>query len=131
MKKLFVPMVFILFSLSGCLSTGFLGFLATTESVDKKIAEQEARIDQKLEQASGELAQQKTEVAQISADIQEFQGIKQQTEDALGKLTETEATVEELKTLIQQLETQMNTLPDETLKKLVEILQASLEQEAK
>ncbi len=98
----------VLAALSGCFSTGFMGFLATTEQVDKKIADQDAK-------ASRELEAQKAELAKLQQQMADFQTLKEQAE--------------ELRTLAKKVEGRLATLPKETLQKLVDILQSALGQE--
>jgi uncharacterized membrane protein len=98
----------VLLGLSGCFSTGFMGFLATTEQVDKKIADQEAKVAKDLEG-------QKAELAKIQQDIADIQALKQQAE--------------EMRTLAKDVEERLTTLPKETLQKLVDIVQNALNKE--
>jgi septal ring factor EnvC (AmiA/AmiB activator) len=99
-------------SLSGCFSTGFMGFLATTEQVDKKVAAQ----DEKL---AKELVAQKAELAKVQQELADVQTMKEQAQ----------AAVDELKATAKKVEERMSTLPKETLMKLVDILQTALSQE--
>jgi septal ring factor EnvC (AmiA/AmiB activator) len=98
--------------LSGCFSTGFMGFLATTEQVDKKIADQDAKVGKELEA-------QKAELAKVQKELADVQAVKQQAQ----------ATVDELRAVAKRVEGRLTAIPSETLQKLVEILQAALSQE--
>jgi outer membrane murein-binding lipoprotein Lpp len=134
MRKLLFLALFAVVALSGCMSTGFLGFLATTDSVNKLMADQQAKMDQKIadedSKVSGELNQQRADVAQISSDLKEFQDIKTQAMTAIDSISTTQKNVEELQALVKQLESRMGTLPDETLQRIIDVLQASLNRKA-
>jgi membrane protein involved in colicin uptake len=102
----------LLLGMSGCFSTGFMGFLATTEMVDKKVAEQQAAVGKDLDA-------QRAEMEQMKKDLAEVTSLKDQAK----------ATVEEIRALSKKVEGKLVTIPKETLQKLVDILQAALSQE--
>ena len=100
MKKLMVLAVIAMLSLSGCFSSGFLGFLATQDYVDKKDKEQAA------------------EIASLKAQIADFQSIKTQAQAAIDQMNQSQKTVEDLAARV-------NNIPREVIRQIVTILQAS------
>jgi hypothetical protein len=119
MKRLIIPVLSILFVFSGCASTGFLGFLATTESVDARIAERDAAMRE-------ELQRQKAEIDRVTRDLKELDGLKADAVEAMENAAESRRSVEELRVLIADLESRIIDLPEQTVRMLIEILQASL-----
>lgn len=76
MKKaiILIPLIVLLFS--SCASTGFLGFLATTKYVEKKLEEQKAEIDEEI-----------TAVEQLGKDLEDLVGRVQDRLDVLPRET--------------------------------------------
>jgi hypothetical protein len=143
MKKLVVPALFLSLALGGCASTGFMGFLATTEYVDKKLAAEE-------EKARAEQERQKAETERIAQELKEVLAVKEQaagaaeqaaraveqavgaSEQAAGAREAADSAAqmsEETKKALEELEAKLAALPEETLRKLIDIIQASLSQE--
>jgi outer membrane murein-binding lipoprotein Lpp len=100
MKKLVVLAVIASISLSGCFSSGFLGFLATQDYVDKKAKEQAA------------------EIASLKAQIADFQSLKTQAQSAIDQMNQSQKTLEDLAARV-------NNIPREVIRQIVTILQAS------
>ncbi len=121
MKRLIIPIVSIAFIFSGCASTGFLGFLATTDSVDQRIAERDAAVKEELEA-------QKAEIGRMSRDLKELENVKADAAEAVEQASQSRQSVEELRALIDDLESRLLDLPEQTLRRIIEILQASLEE---
>jgi chromosome segregation ATPase len=123
MKRLaLLAVVGVVLSLSGCMSTGFMGFLATTDMVDKKISDQDKKISDRDEKVSQELDS-------IKSELKTYQSLKDDARKALDQVTATQKDVEELKVLLQQAEGRLNEMPRETIQKLVEALQQFLGQQ--
>ncbi len=97
-----------LLGLSGCFSTGFMGFLAMTDQVDKKISDEDAKVTRQLDE-------QKAELAKLQQQLTEIEKLKEQAE--------------ELRTLAKDVEDKLSTLPKDTLQKLVDIIQSALNKE--
>jgi hypothetical protein len=95
-------------ALSGCFSSGFLGFLATQDYVDKKAKEQAA------------------EIASLKAQLTEFQSVKVQAQAAIDQVNEYKKTIADLQALAQRAEARIANIPKEVIKQIVDILQASL-----
>ncbi len=121
MKKLACAAVFAAAALafSGCTSTGFMGFLATTEGVDAKIAEEDAALREELER-------QRAQLERVTQDLKNLQDVGEDAAAAAKEAEEARRTVEELKVLIAALQARVEELPDQTLQRIIEILQASL-----
>jgi septal ring factor EnvC (AmiA/AmiB activator) len=86
-----------------------MGFLAMTDQVDKKIADEDAKVAKTLES-------QKAELAKVQQELADIRSLKDQAQ----------ATIDELRALSKKVEGRMVTLPKETLLKLAEILQNAL-----
>lgn len=121
MKRLIIPIVSIAFVLSGCASTGFLGFLATTDSVDQQIAERDAAVRKELEA-------QKAEIDRMSKNLEELETLRDDTKEAVEQASQSRQSIEELRALIDDLESKILDLPEQTLRRIIEILQASLKE---
>ena len=109
----------LLFFFSGCTTTGFLGFLATTDSVDSRMAEQDAMV-------RAELEKQRADLAQAQKEIRDMQELRDQAAKAVVQTEQSQKSVEELKALIAELEARLITMPEQTLRRLIDLLQASL-----
>jgi len=113
---------FLLLALSGCASTGFLGFLATTKQVDQKLAEQSARVGE-------ELTAEKAELGQLKRELEEIRTLKEQARTAVEQMARTQAAVDELRASGGRVEERLAALPAETLKWMIDILQNALDRE--
>ena len=109
-KKLIVLAVIAIIALSGCASGKFLGFLATTDYVDR----------QKKEQA--------VEIAALKAQLADYQALKTQAQAAIEQMNQSQKTIQDLQALAQRAEARINSIPREVIKQIVDILQASLGQ---
>jgi TolA-binding protein len=122
MKKTLALFVLAL-ALSGCASMyGTVG-IASTEYVDAKYAELEARTLAAVEQVDAVDA----ELAAIMADMQEIRTVTEQLRSAAQTISETRAAMDELQRLADVVEQRMATLGDETLAKLRDVLNGYLE----
>lgn len=100
MKKIAVLAVIATIGLSGCASGKILGFLASTDYVDK----------QNKEQAD--------EIAALKAQLADIQSLKTQAQAAIDKMNQAQKTVDDLSARI-------NSIPREVIRQIVSILQAS------
>ena len=123
MKRVIALCVIAIVSLGGCTSTGFLGFLATTEYVNTKDAEVSAETQRLMQEEQAALAE-------IRSDVEELKTLREETQKSIALVAETQATVDELQALAAAVEQRIATMPAETLQKLVEILQTFLSQQA-
>jgi outer membrane murein-binding lipoprotein Lpp len=110
MKRVCVLAVIAAIALSGCASGKFLGFLATTDYVDKKAKDQAA------------------EIASLKAQIADYQTIKVQAQAAIDQVNQSQKAIQELQTTAQKAEARISSIPHEVIKQIVDILQASLNQ---
>jgi len=110
MKRVCVLAVIAAIALSGCASGKFLGFLATTDYVDKKAKDQVA------------------EIASLKAQIADYQTIKVQAQAAIDQVNQSQKTIQELQATAQRAEARISSIPHEVIKQIVDILQASLNQ---
>jgi organic hydroperoxide reductase OsmC/OhrA len=107
MKKTIVLAVIAMIALSGCFSSGFLGFLATQDYVDKKAKEQAA------------------EIASLKAQLADYQSMKAQMQAALDQVNQSQKTIADLQALAQRAEARIANIPREVIKQIIDILQAS------
>jgi len=110
MKRVCVLAVIAAIALSGCASGKFLGFLATTDYVDKKAKDQAA------------------EIASLKAQIADYQTIKVQAQAAIDQVNQSQKAIQELQATAQRAEARISSIPHEVIKQIVDILQASLNQ---
>lgn len=96
-------------ALSGCLSTGFLGFLATTKQMNKALEERD------------------TQIAALKSELAEYRTLKTDTEQAVKQMVDAYEKVETLEASAKQTEERFATLPADTIRRIVEILQAALQ----
>jgi len=110
MKRICVLAVIAAIALSGCASGKFLGFLATTDYVDKQTKEQAA------------------EIASLKSQLADFQSIKAQAQAAIDQVNQSQKTIQDLQALAKRAEARIGSIPQEVIKQIVDILQASLNQ---
>jgi len=109
MKKISVLAVIAMIALSGCAGGNFLGFIATNAYVDKQYKEQAA------------------EIASLKAQLADYQSIKAQAQAAIDQVNKSQKTIEDLQAVAQRAEARIGAIPQEVIKRIVGILQASLE----
>lgn len=108
--------------LSSCASTGFLGFLATTQYVDKHLATVQ-------EETRAGIAENTNEVRKVKSDVKSLSELRATMESLIGDIQKTKESTAELKKLASQMEARLNQIPKETLQELVQILQDYLKQQ--
>jgi predicted Zn-dependent protease len=113
MKKLIVIIALATLALSGCAGGKFLGFLATADYVDA--------------QNKAAAAKQAAEIADLKAQLAEYQSVKEQAQAAIDQVNKTEKTIEDLQALAQKAEQEIGSLPKEVIKQIVDLLQAALQ----
>ncbi len=115
MKRLvYVPVLALLFL--GCTNTGFLGFIATTGYVDKHISTTRDETDARIAETSNDLNK-------VKSDVETLSSLKSTLQSLIDDIQQTKDSTQELKALTAQLETRLDTIPQETLQTLVQILQ--------
>ncbi len=114
MRKLLLLVIIAAVALSGCATSGFLGFLATTQYVDLK-----ARAIQD---------QQAAEIAALKAQLADYQAVKDQAKAAVDQVNESRKTIEDLQALARRAEARIGSIPKEVIKQIADILQGSLGQ---
>ena len=108
-----LSLVLLIVALSGCQTmAGWFG-LATEQYVEEKMTEVQTQFD-------GQLVEMKSQVDEYAATADKL-------EELIGSVETAVQTTEELKQLAVVLEDRLTNLPEETIKQLVEILQAHLE----
>ena len=105
MKKLLALIILAAVALSGCATSGFLGFLATTQYVDLK--------------AKTIQDQQAAEIAALKAQMADYEAIKEQAKTAVDQANESRKSLEDLQARIA-------TLPQDVIRQIADILQGSL-----
>jgi len=141
MKKLIVPALLACLSLGGCASTGFLGFIATTDYVDRKLAAEEENAAAERQALKAEAERAAKEAQEQAARAEEAAGeaadqaaqAEEKADNAVTQAADARQTVAEIsdetKAVLEKLEQRLASLPEETLRTLVEIIQASLPEE--
>jgi cell shape-determining protein MreC len=102
-------------ALSGCATSGFLGFLATTQYVDTKA---KAVQDQQAAEAKAVRDQQAAEIAALKAQLADYQSVKDQAKAAVDQANESRKTLEDL-------EARIASLPKDVIRQIADILQGS------
>jgi hypothetical protein len=103
-KKLLLLIFVAALALSGCATSGFLGFLATTQYVDLK--------------AKTIQDQQAAEIAALKAQLADYQSVKDQAKAAVDQANESRKTLDDLQARIA-------TLPKDVIRQIADILQGS------
>ena len=113
-KKLLLLAIIAAVALSGCATSGFLGFLATTQYVDLK--------------AKAIQDQQSAEIATLKSQLADYQAIKDQAKEAIDQVNESRKSIEDLQALARRAEARIGSIPKEVIKQIADILQGSLGQ---
>jgi hypothetical protein len=113
-RKLLLLVIIAAVAFSGCATSGFLGFLATTQYVDLK--------------AKAIQDQQAAEIAALKAQLADYQAIKDQAKAAVDQVNESRKTIEDLQALARRAEARIGSIPKEVIKQIADILQGSLGQ---
>jgi organic hydroperoxide reductase OsmC/OhrA len=108
MMKMQMLALIALVALSGCASGKFLGFLATSDYVDAKAKDQAA------------------EIASLKAQVADYQSFKTQFQTAIDQMNQSQKEIQELQALAHQAEARIGAIPNEVIKKIVDILQSSV-----
>lgn len=103
-------------ALTGCASLGGAVGLASQDYVDTRIAELRSAVEDN-----------RTAVDGAAGRLDRFDEVAQQIEASLVAVEEAVTTTEELSRLAGILEERLEVLPSETIRQLVEILQAHLD----
>jgi uncharacterized lipoprotein YmbA len=103
-KKLLMLVIAAALALSGCATSGFLGFLATTQYVDLK--------------AKTIQDQQAAEIVALKAQLADYQTIKDQAKAAVDQANESRKTLEDLQARIASI-------PKDVIRQIADILQGS------
>jgi len=111
MKKMLVLALIAAVALTGCASGKILGFLASTDYVD--------RVDQKVKA-------QEAEITALKAQLAEYQTLKTQAQAAIDQMNQSQKTIQDLQALAQRAEARIGQIPREVIRQIVDILQASL-----
>ncbi|HET6452078.1 MAG TPA: hypothetical protein VFI08_12245 [Spirochaetia bacterium] len=114
MKKLLVLAVLAAVALSGCAGGKFLGFLATTDYVDGKTRDLEARSKA-----------QDAQIADLKAQLADYQSLKAQAQAAIDQMNKSQQAIQDLQDAAQRAEARINSLPREVIRQIVQILQAA------
>lgn len=128
--------VLIVLVLTGCAGMAMGVGIASQEYVDQKFAEIQGQVEGNLDQTSQSITATNDKIDQTSSQIDRARTqIEQNTEiadnlqEALVAIQDTIQTTEELKQLAVVLEQQLIDLPEETMRKLVAILQDYLDRQ--
>ncbi len=114
MKKLLVVTVLAAFALTGCASGKFLGFLATTDYVDSKTRDLEARSKA-----------QDAQIADLKAQLADYQSLKAQAQAAIDQMNKSQQAIQALQDAAQKAEAQIRSIPRDVIRQIVDILQSA------
>jgi len=106
--------VFALVVLSGCQSLAGSFGIATQQYVDDKMTETEGRLSAKIDENRSKLEEYETAADKLEELINSVEGAVR--------------TTDELKQLAGVLEERLNSLPEETIRQLVDVLQQYLDE---
>jgi hypothetical protein len=107
MKKTCALAVIAMIALSSCASGKIFGFIASTDYVDRQVKEQAA------------------EIASLKAQLADYQSIKAQAQAAIDQVNKSQKAIEDLQALAQRAEARIGQIPQEVIKRIIAILQAS------
>lgn len=128
MKKVNAGLVALLaVTLSGCATMGGIVGIASEEYVDAQIAAAKTEIESEVQLNKASVDEVAADVEELSSEISMLVETAARVEDALTAVDEAVATTEELKQLADILEERLNTLPEETIRRLIQILQDHLD----
>lgn len=116
MKRLLFLAPVVLLMFGGCASTGFLGFLATTQYVDQHIAKAQQETDAKV-------AQTQDDVNKLQSNVQNLDQLKAQLTGLIADLQKQKEETAQLQDLAKQVEARLNQLPVDTIRQIVLVLQ--------
>lgn len=114
MRKFLVIIILAAVALSGCATKPFIGFLATTQYVDRVAKEIQDK--------------QAAEIAALKAQLADYQSIKDQAKAAVDQVNESRKTIEDLQALARRAEARIGSIPKEVIRQIADILQGSLSQ---
>ena len=126
-----VLLLFIAIALSGCATTGFLG-LATTKYVDRRISESDEsmeEIDRKLDLAYEDYDENRERLNELETEIQDLLQAKEELESLVEVIRQNEEATAELQDLAVRLERELETIPEDTLILLAELIQDYLDKD--
>jgi adenylate kinase len=112
MRKPLILLLFAALILSGCASGKFLGFLATSDYVDKQnkaLADEEAK-----------------QIADLKAQLADYQKIKEQAQAAVDEVNQNQKIIQDLQAVSKRVEGKLDQMPKEVFKQLIDALQAAL-----
>ncbi len=112
MRKLAIVLLVAGVMLSGCISDKFLGFLPTSDYVDKK--------------ADAVKADEDKQIAGLKAQLADYQKVKDQAQAAVDQVNQNQKTIQDLQALAKKVEGRLDQVPKEVIRQLIDALQAAL-----
>jgi hypothetical protein len=70
---------------------------------------------------------QADEIAALKVQLADYQSIKVQAQAAIEQMNQAEKAIQDVQAQAQKLETKIGTIPQEVIRKIVNILQASMD----
>ena len=110
-----IPSLCIVFLMVSCTSKGFLGVLTTNSILEKRLAEDEQRQNEQLQELEKMISDYK-------AEVDEIQKLTGQLNDMVDTINETASATRELQQASAEIEQRLDGLPTETLQEMVNIL---------
>ncbi len=96
--------------LSGCATTGFLGFLVTTKQMNKALDTRDQ------------------EITALKTELEGYRTMKADAEKAVADMQATIQAVDELQDVADQAVERIAAIPAETIQRIVQLLQAALKE---
>ncbi len=112
MSRLAILIVAAAVTLGGCISDKFLGFLPTSDYVDKK--------------AEAVKADEDKQIADLKAQLADYQKVKEQAQAAVDQVNQNQKTIQDLQALAKKVEGRLDQVPKEVIRQLIDALQAAL-----
>jgi hypothetical protein len=72
--------------------------------------------------------EQAAEIASLKVQLADFQSIKVQAQAAIDQVNESQKTIQDLQALAKRAEARIGQIPQEVIKRIINILQASQDQ---
>ena len=105
--------------LSSCFSSGFLGFIATTDMMNTELEQLRAEQSQMEQEAQNALGD-------VESELQRVRDLEAEVRSALDTIAATQEATEELQALAASVGARLEELPTQTLRQLVDILSSYL-----
>ena len=120
----------IVMAFTGCATTGFLG-LATTKYVDNQVSDSQQEIeklDKQIDLAYEDYDENRERLNELESEIRDLMSAKEELERLVEVIQQNEEATAELQDLAVQVEQKLETISDEILMLLAEMIQDYLQE---